>query len=147
MEKEKIVDLFSQISHMVESRQINWEDVLKEIENIKRQYRKPAIYHMHRSHIELDALPSSFNQHHIFFRRELFSSLSPDAKSIVRIILNASENDFRSNRYGHRLFHKGKITKNRVFSVMREHYAWKWKRIKKAAEELKEYCRQLNSLD
>jgi len=147
MEKEKVVDLFSQISHMVESGQINWEDVLKEIENIKRQYRKPVIYHIHRSNIELDALSSPFNQHSIFFRRELFSNLSFDVKLIVRIVLNASERDFRSNRYGHRLFHKGKITKKRVFSVMKEYYAWKWRRIKKAAEELKEYCRQLNSLD
>jgi hypothetical protein len=144
-----MANIYQELSNRVEKGELTWQQILDEIQRIKvetevcRQIANLEALVRFNTSTDVDTLYNSNDTHNYLHRKECWRKLSQDSKKVARIVLTASQRDWRANRFGQELYHKDKITRRRIDAVMRRYYKWSIRRVRKAFNELSQYCRDI----
>lgn len=139
-------DLFSIFTEKVNNGECSWHEILSEIEAIKNENTSFDYLTLIRSNRDVDSLNSiSVNQVKACIRKEMYENLSKDAKLLAKVLISVMNGDLE--KIEKELYHKNKIGKRRIDTVMRKYFSWSVKRVKNAFNELSSYSNELGRME
>jgi len=141
-------DLFSALESKVADGECTWQEILGEIEAIKNEGGTFDYMLFIRLEDDVDSISHhSYNQYQLYARKQMFQKLSKDARKMAKMIVLCMNGHRKLSQLESELAHKEKITKQRIYRVMKKHFLWTMRRVQKAFDELINYCNELGRME
>lgn len=141
-------DLFPVLESKVCNGECSWQEILSEIEAIKSEGSSFDYMLFIRLQDDVESLShNNLNQYQLYRRKELFQKLSKDARRMAKVIILCTNGHKKFAHMESELFHKEKITKARIYHVMKKYFRWTMRRVEKTFVELTNYCNELRTME
>lgn len=141
-------DLFSTFEVKVCKGECTWQEILSEINAIKNENTIVDYMLFIRLEQDVDGFSNqTFNPYQLYTRKQMFQQLSKDARKMAKVIVLCMNGHRKFSYLESELIYKDKVAKKRIYHVMKKHFHWTVRRVKKAFSELSDYCNELSRME